>query len=89
MPEPYRAYGYYQLAHGLGLTGGHPNVPRIGERRYGLPGEIEPGMVLCIESYIGDPHSRQGVKLEDQFLIHDDHVEQLSTYPLDRRLGPK
>lgn len=46
-------------------------------------------MVLCIESYIGDPHSRQGVKLEDQFLIHDDNVEQLSTYPLDRRLGPK
>lgn len=89
VPEPYRAYGYYQLAHGLGLAGGHPNVPRIGEGRYGLPGDIEPGMVLCIESYIGDPVSRQGVKLEDQFLVHDDHVEQLSTYPLDRRLGPQ
>ena len=87
VPEPYRAYGYYQLAHGLGLAGGHPNVPRIGEGRYGLPGDIEPGMVLCVESYIGDPGSRQGVKLEDQFLIHDDHVEQLSHYPLDRRLG--
>lgn len=89
VPEPYRAYGYYQLAHGLGLAGGHPNVPRIGEGRYGLPGDIEPGMVLCIESYIGDPGSRQGVKLEDQFLVHDDQVEQLSTYPLDRRLGPR
>ena len=89
VPEPYRAYGYYQLAHGLGLAGGHPNVPRIGEGRYGLPGDIEPGMVLCVESYIGDPVSRQGVKLEDQFLIHDDHVEQLSSYPLDRRLGPQ
>jgi Xaa-Pro aminopeptidase len=86
VPEPHRAYGYYQLAHGLGLAGGHPNVPRIGEGRYGLPGVIEPGMVLCVESYIGDPDSRQGVKLEDQFLVHDDHVEQLSTYPLDRRL---
>ena len=89
VPEPHRAYGYYQLAHGLGLAGGHPNVPRIGEGRYGLPGDIEPGMVLCIESYIGDPGSRQGVKLEDQFLVHDDQVEQLSTYPLDRRLGPR
>ena len=89
VPEPYRAYGYYQLAHGLGLAGGHPNVPRVGEGRYGLPGDIEPGMVLCIESYIGDPGSRQGVKLEDQFLVHDDQVEQLSTYPLDRRLGPR
>jgi Xaa-Pro aminopeptidase len=89
VPEPYRDYGYYQLAHGLGLAGGHPNVPRIGEgERYGLPGDIEPGMVLCVESYIGDPHTRQGVKLEDQFLIHDDRVEQLSSYPLDRRLAP-
>jgi Xaa-Pro aminopeptidase len=88
VPEPYRDHGYYQLAHGLGLAGGHPNVPRIGEGRYGLPGDIEPGMVLCIESYIGDPRTRQGVKLEDQFLIHDDHVEQLSSYPLDPRLAP-
>jgi len=39
-----------------------------------------------VESYIGDPGCRQGVKLEDQFLIHDDHVEQLSSYPLDPRL---
>jgi Xaa-Pro dipeptidase len=88
VPEPHRGYGYYQLAHGLGLAGGHPNVPRLGPGRYGLPGAIEPGMVLCVESYIGDPETRQGVKLEDQFLIHDDHVEQLSNYPLDPRLAP-
>ena len=87
VPEPYRNYGYYQLAHGLGLAGGHPNVPRIGPGRYGLPGVIEPGMVVCVESYIGDPETRQGVKLEDQFLIHEDHVEQLSHYPLDQRLS--
>jgi Xaa-Pro dipeptidase len=37
--------------------------------------------VLCIESYVGDPDSRQGVKLEDQFLVHADSVERLSTYP--------
>jgi Xaa-Pro dipeptidase len=86
VPAPHREYGYYQLAHGLGLAGGHPNVPRIGEGRYGLPGDIEPGMVLCVESYIGDPASRQGVKLEDQYLVHHDRVERLSRYPLDRRL---
>jgi Xaa-Pro dipeptidase len=89
VPAPHRDYGYYQLAHGLGLAGGHPNVPRIGLGRYGLPGDIEPGMVLCVESYIGDPESRQGVKLEDQFMIHDDHVEQLSNYPLYPRLAPE
>jgi Xaa-Pro dipeptidase len=86
VPEPHRQYGYYQLAHGLGLAGGHPNVPRAGVGRYGLPGDIEPGMVLCVESYIGDPGSGQGVKLEDQFLVQDDSVERLSRYPLDARL---
>ena len=86
VPERYRDYGYYQLAHGLGLAGGYPNVPRIGEGTYGLPGEMLPGMVLCIESYIGDPETRQGVKLEDQYFIHADHVERLSRYPLDSRL---
>jgi hypothetical protein len=43
-------------------------------------------MVLCIESYIGDPETRQGVKLEDQYYIHADRVERVSRYPLDRRL---
>ena len=87
VPERYRNYGYYQLAHGLGLAGGYPNVPRIGEGTFGLPGEMLPGMVLCIESYIGDPETRQGVKLEDQYFIHDDHVERLSRYPLEPRLS--
>lgn len=86
VPEPYARYGYYQLAHGLGLAGGHPNIPRSGPEPYPLPGEIEPGMVLCVESYVGDPVTRQGVKLENQYLVHDDTVEQMSTYPLDQRL---
>ena len=87
VPERYRDYGYYQLAHGLGLAGGYPNVPRIGDGTYGLPGEMVPGMVLCIESYIGDPETRQGVKLEDQFFIHANRVERLSRYPLDPQLS--
>jgi hypothetical protein len=39
-------------------------------------------MVLCIESYIGDPETHQGVKLEDQFLVHANSVERLTTYPM-------
>lgn len=86
VPPAYRDHGYYQLAHGLGLLGGHPNIPRAGNGAYRLAGEIEPGMVLCVESYVGDPVSRQGVKLEDQFLIHATSVEPLSTYHFDARL---
>ena len=87
VPERYRDYGYYQLAHGLGLAGGYPNVPRISDTTYGLPGEMLPGMVLCIESYIGDEQTQQGVKLEDQYFIHENYVERLSLYPLDARLS--
>jgi len=87
VPEPHRRYGYYQLAHGLGLAGGHPNVPRIGDEPYPLPGSIEPGMVICVESYVGDPDTHQGVKLEDQFLITDDGVEKMSAYPFEERLS--
>lgn len=87
VPEPYARYGYYQLAHGLGMLGGHPNIPRASEEPYPLPGAFEPGMVICVESYVGDPDSRQGVKLENQYLILDDGVEQMSTFPLDQRLS--
>lgn len=85
VPEPYARYGYYQLAHGLGMLGGHPNIPRVGDDPYPLPGDIEPGMVICVESYVGDPTSRQGVKLENQYLIADDHVELMSSFPFDTR----
>ncbi len=87
VPEPFRRFGYYQLAHGLGLAGGHPNVPRIGEGPYPLPGVMEAGMVLCVESYVGDPESHQGVKVEDQYLLHADHVECMSTAAFDERLS--
>jgi Xaa-Pro aminopeptidase len=51
-----------------------------------MPGVFESGMVVCIESYIGDPVSAQGVKLEDQFLITSTGVERLTTYPFDQSL---
>ena len=86
VPERFARYGYYQLAHGLGLAGGHPNIPRVDDGTYPLDGGFEPGMVICVESYIGDPASRQGVKLENQYLITEDGVERMSTYPFDPRL---
>jgi Xaa-Pro aminopeptidase len=83
VPASHRAYGYYVLAHGLGMSGEHPNVPRVeSDGSFNFPGEIQENMVLCIESYIGDPESKQGVKLEDQFVVHANSVERLTTYPM-------
>ncbi len=33
VPARHRDYGYYVLAHGLGMAGEHPNVPRVECRR--------------------------------------------------------
>jgi Xaa-Pro aminopeptidase len=87
VPDRHAPWGYYCLAHGLGLCGEYPSVPvaRLGEE-YDFDGEFEPGMVLCVESYIGDEALHQGVKLEDQFLITETGAERLSTAAFDPTL---
>ncbi len=88
VPEEFRASRYYCIGHGLGMSGEWPNIPHAetGEP-YPLTGAVEPGMVICIESYVGSVASGQGVKLEDQFLIGDEGVEPMSTYHFDSRLS--
>ncbi len=82
VPGRHAPYGYYCLAHGLGLSGEYPYVPQAKPReRYEFDGEFEAGMVICIESYIGDAELGEGVKLEDQFLITDAGAELMSTTP--------
>jgi Xaa-Pro aminopeptidase len=87
IPPEHRGWGYYCLAHGLGLCGEYPYVPHaFADRPYGFDGEFEPGMVICIESYIGAEQAAEGVKLEDQFLITETGVERMTTYPFCERL---
>jgi Xaa-Pro dipeptidase len=49
-------------------------------------GVIEPGMTLCIESYIGKPGDVEGVKLEEQILVTIDGIELLSDFPFESAL---
>lgn len=86
IPARFAPHGYYCLAHGLGMSGEYPYVPV--DSSTPLDGGFEPGMVICVESYIGDQASHQGVKLEDQFLITDHGTERLTTTPFDPRLMP-
>lgn len=82
VPDRFVPYGYYCLAHGLGLSGEYPYVPlRDRTAPYPFPGSFEPGMVVCVESYIGDPDTRQGVKVEDQYLITEQGADLMSTLP--------
>lgn len=88
VPEEHRASRYYCIGHGLGMSGEWPNIPFLQpDTDYPLAGAIEPGMIICLESYVGWARSAEGVKLEDQFLILEDRVERMSRYPFDDRLG--
>ena len=87
VPEAHQQSRYYALAHGLGMSGEFPNIPhrRPGEP-YPLPGGPEPGMIVCVESYIGSSAAGQGVKLEEQLLVTEAGTERLSAFPFDARL---
>lgn len=70
------------------MSGEWPNIPHAEPGAdYPLEGCVEPGMIICLESYIGSEESGEGVKLEDQFLNLDDGVEKMSTYKFDERLS--
>jgi len=78
---------YGVLYHGVGLADEYPTLPHAADWTDDTPdGALEPGMVLCVESYIGRLGGREGVKIEEQILITASGNEQLSTYPLDERL---
>ncbi len=76
------------LFHGVGLCDEHPPVPYpFGRERSGHDGVLEPGMVVCVESYVGRHGGAEGVKLEDQVLITASGRERLLTFPRDERLS--
>ena len=88
IPEEHRGSRYYCVGHGLGLAGEFPNIPHLDPDAgdYPLEGHLLPGMVICLESYVGWDRSREGVKLEDQYLITETGAERMSGYPFDDRL---
>ncbi|KAM0184999.1 hypothetical protein ACHAPA_011892, partial [Fusarium lateritium] len=70
IPAKYYKNRYYLSAHGCGLTGEYPYLYHHGDfPDAGYDGVIEPGMVICVESYIGEDGGPEGVKLEQQVLV--------------------
>lgn len=83
LPEQYRANRYSVVLHGVGLCDEYPAV-RYGEDREssGYDGVFEPGMVVCIESYVGAEGGHEGVKLERQALITETGLDVLDVFPM-------
>jgi len=88
IPDRYFANRYFLSAHGCGMTGEYPYLyHRPDFPDAGYDGEIRPGMVICVESYIGEEGGREGVKLEEQVLITATGVERLSRFLFEDTLS--
>lgn len=87
IPEKYYKNRYYLSAHGVGMTGEYPYLYHHGDfPDAGYDGVLEPGMTICVESYIGEDGGREGVKLEQQVLITETGTELLSEFPFEDEL---
>jgi Xaa-Pro aminopeptidase len=83
LPAAYHAERYPFIAHGSGLSDEYPVIAF----RDHHAGEIEAGMVLSVEAYVGVEGEDEGLKLEEQVLVTAEGVEVLSHAPHDEHLA--
>ena len=77
---------YPCLMHGVGMADEWPVILHSPDNPQFYEGELETGMVICVESYIGEVGGVEGVKLEDQVLVTDSGPVTLSRYPFEEDL---
>ena len=83
VPERFLANRYMLMVHGAGMVDETPAIAyAVDFDDWGYDGVVEAGMVLCVESYIGELGGPDGVKLEEQVLITASGAERLSASPL-------
>jgi len=84
LPDDCLPNRYADIAHGCGLAVEYPLVWYAEDAEWGAyDGVLEPGMVVCVESYVGAVGGREGVKLEEPVLITEAGPRVLSSYPLE------
>lgn len=82
LPAEFHDLRYPFIAHGTGLVDEWPCVKFEDHH----DGELEVGMVLSVEGYVGTAGGHEGVKLEEQVIIGEHGLELISRAPYDERL---
>lgn len=84
LPEIYMPQRYGSKMHGVGLCDEWPAIkyPIDWEER-GYDGVLESGMMLCVEAYVGEVGGPDGIKLEDQVMVTETGVENMTNCPFD------
>ncbi|MFV0475196.1 MAG: dimethylsulfonioproprionate lyase DddP [Pikeienuella sp.] len=87
MPREFNDLKYGCVMHGVGLCDEWPSIKYVDQWEDGeFDYPLEPGMLLCSEAYLGRVGGGFGVKLEDQVLITENGVENLTRCPFDAKL---
>ncbi len=83
LPDEFIDQRYGVMMHGVGLCDEFPAIYYPQDFIEGaFDYVLEPGMTLCAEVYVGAVGERDGVKLEEQVLVTETGIEQISAYPL-------
>ena len=82
LPDEYYGNRYSCMVHGIGLCDEWPMIryPTDGGQR---EGHFEKNMTITVESYIGKVGGKEGVKLEQQYLVARNGLELMSHHPLE------
>ena len=82
LPDEYYGNRYSCMVHGIGLCDEWPFIryPTDGGQKEGC---FEKNMTITVESYIGKVGGKEGVKLEQQYLIGENGLELMSHHPLE------
>ena len=68
IPAKFVDQRYTSVMHGVGMHGETPFIAHAMDfATYGREGKLVPGMVVSVESYIGEKGGREGVKLKRKF----------------------
>ncbi len=84
--EAFHQNAYPCIIHGVGMCDEYPRVNPVFRGPNPYDGTLESGMVICVESYMGEVGERDGVKLEQQVLVTEDGYEMLTAFPLEADL---
>jgi len=82
LPDEYYGNRYSCMVHGIGLCDEWPMIryPTDGGQR---EGSFEKNMTITVESYIGKVGGKEGIKLEQQYLVGKNGLELMSHHPLE------
>jgi len=87
IPERFVDQRYTSVMHGVGMHGETPFIAHAMDFEiYGREGILEPGMVVSIESYIGEKGGGEGVKLEEEVLVSNAGPVLISRFPYEEEL---